>query len=155
MRQNKEENNELKSPTGGQEAFVPVYYFTNYIEANILLGRMQEEGINCWLKDENTVTINPIWTQAVGGIKLMVAQVQAERAKDILAQIKTDKMEQNACPQCGSENVEFVSTPRKAVNWFTALFGFFLGDHAVAGSKVYHCFDCGHEFTAMEERNID
>ena len=33
--------------------FVAVQYFTNYIDANILLGRMQEEGISCWLKDEN------------------------------------------------------------------------------------------------------
>ncbi len=33
----------------------------------------EEEGINCWLKDENTVTIDPILTNAIGGIKLMVA----------------------------------------------------------------------------------
>ena len=133
----------MAQASGGQgagAAFIPLSYFTNYIDANILLGRMQEEGINCWLKDENTVTINPIWTQAVGGIKLMVAQSQAGRANEILAQIKNDKREQTVCPQCGSQNVEFVSTPRKAVNWLTALFGFFLGDHGCSRQKSKSLF---------------
>ncbi len=151
MFQNKKEKANLSSPNGGQEAvgqetFLPIHYFTNYIEANILLGRMQEEGINCWLKDENTVTTNPIWTQAVGGIKLMVAQQQFDRAKDILDSVKSVKEEQNRCPKCGSQNVELVSTPRKAVNWFTSLFGFILGDLAFGAHKVNHCFNCGHEF---------
>jgi len=140
------ESANLSSPTGGQEAFLPLHYFTNYIEANILLGRLQEEGINCWLKDENTVTTNPIWTQAVGGIKLMVAQQQFERAKEILASVKSVREAQNTCPKCGSQNVELVSTPRKAVNWLTSIAGFFLGDLAIGARKVNHCFNCGTEF---------
>jgi len=152
MSQSKEEHNDLSSPTGGQGAgcFILLQVFTNYIDANILLGRMQEEGINCWLKDENTVTINPIWTQAVGGIKLMVAEQQVERAREILGTIRDVKGKHNTCPQCGSQNVELVSTPRKAANWFTALLGFFLGDLAVAAHKVNHCFNCGTEFEPVE-----
>ena len=52
--------------------FLLLQSFTNYIDAHIIRGRLQEEGINCWLKDENVVTVNPIWTNAAGGIKLMV-----------------------------------------------------------------------------------
>ncbi|HEY0059908.1 MAG TPA: DUF2007 domain-containing protein [Flavisolibacter sp.] len=126
--------------------FVVVQYFTNYIDANILLGRMQEEGIHCWLKDENTVTINPIWTQAVGGIKLMVAASQADRAREILTSVQAVQAEENRCPQCGSGNVTLVSTPRKVTNWVSSLLGFFLGDLAVGAHKVNHCFACGHEF---------
>ena len=51
--------------------FVLLDSFANYIDAHIVLGRMQEENIQCWLKDENTVTLDPILTNAVGGIKLM------------------------------------------------------------------------------------
>ncbi len=150
MPQNKKEHNNLSSPTGGQGAsFVAAQYFTNYIEANILLGRLQEEGISCWLKDENTVTINPIWTGAVGGIKLMVATQQATRAGEIIQSIKNITQQQNRCPQCGSGNVELVSTPRKAANWVTALLGFTFGDLAIAAVKVNHCFDCGHEFKPL------
>lgn len=67
--------------------FVSIRSFDNYIPAHIALGRLQEEYINCHLKDENTVTIDPLLTFAVGGIKLMVAKDQAERAHSILNNI--------------------------------------------------------------------
>ncbi len=60
--------------------FVPVYYFQNYIDAHIIMGRLQEDGIDCWLKDENTATIAPFFTNAVGGSKLMVKKSDKERA---------------------------------------------------------------------------
>jgi hypothetical protein len=64
--------------------YIVVAAFDNYIPAHIAMGRLEEEGINCWLKDENTVTIDPFLTFAVGGIKLMVVSSQAERAMGIL-----------------------------------------------------------------------
>lgn len=64
--------------------FIQIRAFDNYIQAHIALGRLQEEYINCYLKDENTVTIDPLLNYAVGGIKLMVAASQAERALEIL-----------------------------------------------------------------------
>src|SRR5688500_20378232 len=98
-------------------SFVIVHSFANYIDANIILGRLEEEGIRGWLRDENTVTLNPIWTQAVGGIKLMVPESQAPRALELLQQFRRERQQQNACPACGSANIELVSTPRKASNW--------------------------------------
>jgi hypothetical protein len=64
--------------------FVVLQSYTNYIDANIIMGRLQEEGINCWLKDENTFTIAPVLSSAFGGIKLMVAETQVQRALEIL-----------------------------------------------------------------------
>ena len=58
--------------------------FDNYIPAHIALGRLKEEFINCYLQDEYSVTIDPFLSNAIGGIKLMVAEVQTERAMDIL-----------------------------------------------------------------------
>ena len=54
--------------------FILLNSYGNYVEAHIAKGVLEEEGIVCWLKDENTVTIDPILTNAVGGIKLMVAK---------------------------------------------------------------------------------
>ena len=50
-----------------------------------------------------------------------------------------------ACVQCGSHNIEYVSTPRKISNWLSAIAIFFLGSYALTTDKVYHCFDCGYE----------
>ncbi len=135
--------------------FVLLNTYVNYIDAHIAKGVLEEAGINCWLKDENTVTVDPILTAAVGGIKLMVAKEQAQRAWDMLEKIRREHKATVACPKCGSHNVEYVSTPRKAVNWLSSLLGFFGGDYAVAVDKVNHCFDCGHEFPAEEMAATD
>ncbi|HKO82660.1 MAG TPA: DUF2007 domain-containing protein [Chitinophagaceae bacterium] len=65
-------------------SFVLLCSFDNYIPAHIALGRLKEEFINCYLQDEYSVTIDPFLSNAIGGIKLMVAEAQIERAKEIL-----------------------------------------------------------------------
>jgi hypothetical protein len=64
--------------------FVILQTFDNYISAHIALGRLKEEYINCHLQDEYSVTIDPFLSNAIGGIKLMVVEIQAERAMSIL-----------------------------------------------------------------------
>lgn len=64
--------------------FVLLCSFDNYIPAHIALGRLKEEYINCYLKDEYSVTIDPFLSNAIGGIKLMVAETQLEKAREIL-----------------------------------------------------------------------
>ena len=124
--------------------------FDNYIPAHITLGRLEEEGINCWLQDENTVTVTPMFSNAVGGIKLMVAEPHYPRAAELLKEFTAEQKKNMSCPQCGSTNVEFVSTPRKVSNWIGAVFGFLFGDYALAVDKVYHCFNCGNEFENVQ-----
>jgi hypothetical protein len=64
--------------------FVLLCSFDNYIPAHIALGRLKEEFINCYLQDEYSVTIDPFLSNAIGGIKLMIAETQLERAREIL-----------------------------------------------------------------------
>lgn len=126
--------------------FVVINTYDNYVDAHIAMGRLEAEQINCWLKDENTVTLDPILTNAVGGIKLMVAKAQSERALSILREVEAEKKNLNPCPKCSSRNIELVSTPRKPGNWFSVFIGMFLTSYAPAVEKVYHCFDCGNEY---------
>ncbi len=48
------------------------------------MGMLQAEGINCYLKDELTVTVDPFLSPMLGGMKLMVESSQAQRALDLL-----------------------------------------------------------------------
>ncbi len=131
--------------------FILLNSYNNYVEAHIAKGVLEAEGIACWLKDENTVTIDPILTNAVGGIKIMVAKEDAQWAWEILSQLRKEQKLAVVCPKCGSHNVELVSTPRKAINWLSAVSTFFLGDYAMTIDKVNHCFDCKHEFPEIEQ----
>lgn len=65
-------------------SFILLCSFDNYIPAHIVLGRLKDEFITCYLQDEYTVTIDPLLSNAIGGIKLMVAEAQIDRAKEIL-----------------------------------------------------------------------
>jgi hypothetical protein len=126
--------------------YVIVATYDNYIPAHIAMGRLEEDGILCWLKDENTSTINPVLGNAIGGIKLMVASAQAERAAAILKELEAVRKASLMCPFCGSHNVELVSTPRKPSNWLMAIFGFLFASYAMPAEKVNHCFDCSKEY---------
>jgi len=119
--------------------FVSVHNFVNYMDAHMIMGRLEGEGFNCWLQDENTGTLASIWTNAVGGIKLMVPIVQMERAKEILQQWEEERKKKYSCPNCGSHEVELVTTPG-------AIGTFLLASNAVAPEQVYHCFQCEAEF---------
>ena len=51
---------------------ITIRTFNNYFSANILLTKLRDAGIQCYLKDEYTVTMDPLLTNAVGGIKLVI-----------------------------------------------------------------------------------
>jgi len=133
--------------------FVLLNAYPNYVEAHIAKGVLEEEGIASWLKDEYTVTIDPILTNAIGGIKLMVAKRDVTKAREILETLRKEQQAAIVCPRCGSHNTEFVTTPRKAMNWISAITTFLLGRYAIGTDKVNHCFDCGHEFP--EQRKME
>jgi hypothetical protein len=71
--------------------FVEIRAFDNYIYAHITMSMLQDAGINCYLKDEYTITIDPLLSPALGGMKLMVHPAQVQRAIELLEQ--TDQNE--------------------------------------------------------------
>ncbi len=58
--------------------------------AEIARGRLLAEGIDCQLADQYLVQANWLYSPAVGGIKLQVADADVERAQTILAQDYSD-----------------------------------------------------------------
>ncbi len=126
--------------------FVAIRSFDNYIDANIILGKLQSEGISCFLRDEYTVTIDPILTNAVGGIKLTVAQPDLQKAMEMLELFDQEKRALLQCPHCHSHDVEYISNPQRSGNWLSAVLTFLFGSYAISIKKIYHCFSCGYEF---------
>ena len=124
--------------------FIPVQSFNNYVEAHIAMGNLQQQHINCWLKDEYTVTIDPILANAVGGIKLMVAKVQVPRAIEILKAAAENSKQHYACPHCGSRSIQLVESPQKKMNLFTALISRLLGRDTIS-NQSWHCYNCGKD----------
>ncbi len=129
---------------------VPVRSFDNYIEANILLGKLQNEGISCFLRDEFTVTIDPILTNALGGIKLEVPEDQVWMAQKLIEQFDKERKEHLKCSVCGSGDVEYVSNPSKSGNWISNIISYLFSGYSVSVKKAYHCFHCGNDFDDLD-----
>lgn len=64
--------------------FVALRSFDNYIYAHITMSMLRDAGINCHLKDENIITLDPFLSPALGGMKLMVHSSQVELATELL-----------------------------------------------------------------------
>lgn len=124
------------------------------MDAHLLMSHLESEGIDCWLQDENTVTTMPIWTNAVGGIKLMIREGDAVRARQILGEIEIERKLAIECPKCKGHNIELISSPRNVSNWISAILGFLFVNYALPADKINHCFDCGHEFTSVNETGL-
>jgi len=103
-------------------------------------------GIESELDGEFTVAANPLLSNAIGGIKILVPVQDAERAMSILAISAQEKSEAAAvlaktCPKCKNENGETVSRP----NWAGILAVFTLGAFALFYPwPKYKCPNCNH-----------
>jgi len=67
-----------------KEKLVTVISFTFTYEAAIVRGRLESEGISCFLQDEFFLQVNPFATNAIGGVKLQVPESDLNHAIEIL-----------------------------------------------------------------------
>lgn len=134
------------------DKIVVVETFYNPIEASIVKARLLDNGIECFLSDEHTAIMNPLYNQAIGGVKLHVFEKDVPQVKSILqnkeSEIVVEDIENGTdiCPKCGSNNVAYVQATKKRFNIFTIIISFFLFVYPFHAEKTLHCFKCEHEF---------
>ncbi|HEY0029110.1 MAG TPA: DUF2007 domain-containing protein [Bacteroidia bacterium] len=134
------------------DQFVTIRTYSYPHEVAIIRGRLKSEGIECFVKDELTVQVNPFYSNAIGGVKLQVRESDLERAEAIIQEginnvvtahaDKEKKGSEIICPSCGSSEV---SQPRLTAQAF-AISVLLLGFPLPFMSRECHCFDCGHDF---------
>lgn len=66
---------------------VTVAVFPTSFAANLVQGRLQADGIECYIKDEHSVHLNPYFNNALGGIKLQVKEEDVGLAVFTLRQL--------------------------------------------------------------------
>ena len=132
--------------------FLQLRSYDSYITANLHLQQLEAEGIRAYLQDENTVTINPALSAAIGGIKLVVYEAQFSRAVEIINAIEDTYRQSLPCPRCGSLTIHSVTDTKNAVNWFSAIITSLFGNYAVSVNTIYRCFTCGYEMDQLPEQ---
>ena len=106
-------------------------------EANVMKSKLDSEGIRTMLMDEKTIDSDPIISQAIGGVKLLVFNNDLEKAIEIYNQNRRyatdDEGNPFQCPSCHSHQI--LVAPLRRKNLFFMLFPFF-------EKKRYICNQC-------------
>ncbi|QEC51563.1 putative signal transducing protein [Anseongella ginsenosidimutans] len=122
------------------------------MEAHLLKSRLESEGIPCFLFDEHLVNMNPLYSVAVGGIKLKIQEADKEKTLEILREIEGGhNLDENGeilkCPECDSARLYLNFKSMKGTKGFlSAITSFLFMVFPVYFKTVHKCKDCGAEF---------
>lgn len=135
------------------DSVITLWRYRDLPEALLVLGKLQAEGIECFLADENVVRLDWFWSNAVGGIRLQLLQENAAIAMEVLgegipatlsAEEPGQEYIQPRCPKCNSLDVKFEEY--SGVTLFVLyIFNFPLPIY----SNYWRCEDCGQKWQEM------
>jgi hypothetical protein len=109
-----------------EENFKLIKRYQYSSEAKIFSNKLESEGIKVYLRDMHTIDSNPLWSNAVGGVKIFVKSEDFERAQMSLSEVSPYSLDENnelkKCPKCNAEEVEMITSIKDLKTLFTFAF---------------------------------
>lgn len=130
----------------GTGDWVVVDGFVDVIHADIVRGRIEAEGIPAILGNRHLVSADWLYSQAMGGVQIMVPLEHVVEARDIIADIDAGEYSESGddlkykdiCTSCGGTLLHKSST-----SWKLAFFGIHLLSLPFPFRKdVFYCPQC-------------
>jgi len=133
-----------------EEQFQLVGRYQYSSEALIFKGKLESEGIEVYIRDNNIVDSNPLYSNAVGGIKLFVKSEDFEKAQLVLSGVSQYSLNENnqliKCPKCNAEQVEMVTSIKDIRSFLAFLFSVLVVYMPFYSKHKYKCQSCKFEF---------
>ena len=133
-----------------ESTFQKIATFQYSSEAIIFKGKLESEGIEVFMRDNNMVDSNPLYSNAVGGVKLFVKNDDFDKATDIFSNISQYSLDDNEklikCPKCGAEQIDMVTSIKDLKSFLAFLFSVFLIVIPFYSKYKYKCNNCKFEF---------
>jgi hypothetical protein len=133
-----------------EEKFTLLRRFQYTSEAMIYQGKLESQGIDVFLRDNNTVDSNPLYSNAVGGVKLFVKTEDYQKAAEILGEVSLysvdDENQPVKCPKCGAVQVEKVTSIKDWKSFLTFAMFVILYIVSFGVKHKYKCTVCKFEF---------
>ena len=124
------------------------YQFSS--EAYLFKGKLESEGIEVFLQNENTINTDPLLSNALGGVKLFVNSEDVLQSRQILDAIPEysldDKGELLSCPNCGSQKITMVTTIKDIKSFLAFIYGLLTLSMPLFSKQKYKCENCNFEF---------
>lgn len=122
--------------------------FTDVIQADIVRGRLEVEGIPAILGNRHLVTADWMYAQALGGVRILVPREFVSEARALIADIDSGKFldvdeklgQEEVCADCGGKLAR-----KTSASWKIALFSlhFLLPIPLPFRKNVFYCPQCG------------
>lgn len=133
-----------------EEQFQIVGRYQYSSEALIFKGKLESEGIEVYIRDNNIVDSNPLYSNAVGGIKLFVKSEDFDKAQLVLSDVSQYSLNENnqliKCPKCNTEQVEMVTSIKDIRSFLAFLFSVLVVYMPFYSKHKYKCQSCKFEF---------
>lgn len=128
--------------------------YQDEVEAQVVRAFLQSRGIYSVLRDQHTIGLNHLYSNALGGVRLAVLVSEAPRARQLLMEAANrqfelgdaDHLTGQACPQCSS--METVLQPPTGRRWALLLLWFLTVPLPILGRDKWHCKKCDHRWRA-------
>ncbi|WP_339667846.1 DUF2007 domain-containing protein [Dasania marina] len=115
-------------------------------EAQIARAKLDSEGVPAFVADEQTINMQWLYSNAMGGVRLQVPADFVEIAKEILSEDCSEELTERVdsefipCPVCGSNKTEYYQFGRR---W--AFLAFIVINFPLFPIKSgIKCKECGH-----------
>jgi hypothetical protein len=119
-------------------------------EAYLFKGKLESEGVDVFLQNENTINTDPLLSNALGGVKLFVKSEDVMKAKQILDAIPEYSVDDNgellSCPKCNAQKIEMFTTIKDVKSFFAFLYGLLTLSMPFYTKHKYKCESCNFEF---------
>ena len=124
------------------------YQFSS--EAYLFKGKLESEGIDVFLQNENTINTDPLLSTALGGVKLFVNSEDVLQSRQILDAIPEysldDKGKLLTCPNCGSQKIFMTTTIKDIKSFLAFIYGLITLSMPLFSKQKYKCENCNFEF---------
>ena len=141
------------------EKLVTVGQFSLGVEAHICKTKLESEGIQCFIQDENLIAVNWLYSNAIGGVKLQVKESDVENVRKIFAGLdevslhneSESELRQQSCPKCNSTDTRYGKFARKPALWSWIILSIlwswvFLGILLPFIKRKWVCNECGYSW---------
>ncbi|WP_353168238.1 DUF2007 domain-containing protein [Flavobacterium sp.] len=133
-----------------RQSLIEIANYQYSSEAYLFKGKLESEGIEVFLQNENTINTDPILSNALGGVKIFVYSEDVLKARHILDAIPEysldDKGELLSCPNCGSQKMNMTTTIKDFKSFFAFIYGLLTLSMPLFSKQKYKCESCNFEF---------